>query len=497
MKRVMKRFLFAVVLVVAAAATLPQPVAAQGVLTTDQDMTQPFDPTYYLGVWEIEWHPPDDVGLFPPGPLTGMERVTQINNRYLEVEVHMQGRDGATISGQGMIFYEFGLGGQSVVRYVVYDAGFALLQSGPVGGDLGGYYSAFWETPEIEYAASTYALRGRSHYVSPEGYRVNQEISVDGEEFSNYGVMWLTKRPCVSAPAVTVTDWQGRSVVATEGAVDSDGVRIVYHTAGEGPLLVMIHGVASPWHDYREQIPTLASKYRVVAMSMRGTDMSGKPAGHEHYSSEKVAQDISAIIESFGEDKATIIGQDSGGLHAWYFAMTRPEQTERLISIGSVHPAGLVREIANSPEQQQASLFQRNLQENPDGGKDFVNAIRNAPRDPDEPANLAQLRREAGACLDTDAIVGFYKTNWPISPVTAETASFGFAYGEFPAVKAPTLFFYGKDETFFLNGTLNETWDWVDAPLTLHVMPGVNHGPHREVPEFVTPRIMEWLETGR
>ena len=40
-------------------------------------------------------------------------------------------------------------------------------------------------------------------------------------------------------------------------------------------------------------------------------------------------------------------------------------------------------------------------------------------------------------------------------------------------------------------------WEWVDAPLTIHVLPGVGHGPHSQVPEIVTPRMMEWLETGR
>ena len=170
----MKRTLLAVWLVIAAVVTAPQPGAAQTGPTSEADMAQPFDPRYLMGVWEVEWAPPDDVGLFPPGPLTGIERVTHIDNRFLKVEVFLRGRDGAAINGEGMIFYEYGLGGQSMVRYVVYDAGFALLQSGPVGGDLGGYYSAFWETPEIEHNAQTYALRGRSYFVSPEAYRVNQ-----------------------------------------------------------------------------------------------------------------------------------------------------------------------------------------------------------------------------------------------------------------------------------------------------------------------------------
>ncbi len=493
----MKRTLLAVWLVIAAVVTAPQPGAAQTGPTSEADMAQPFDPRYLMGVWEVEWAPPDDVGLFPPGPLTGIERVTHIDNRFLKVEVFLRGRDGAAINGEGMIFYEYGLGGQSMVRYVVYDAGFALLQSGPVGGDLGGYYSAFWETPEIEHNAQTYALRGRSYFVSPEAYRVNQEISIDREEYANFGLMWLTKKPCVSAPEVTVTDWRGESVVATEGSVDSNGVRIVYHTAGEGPLIIFVHGVASPWHDYRNQIPMLSQKYRVVAMSTRGTDMSDKPEGYENYAAERVSEDISAIIEHLGEDKATIVGQDSGGVYAWHFAMTRPEQTERLVSIGTVHPGGLVRELIDNPEQQQANQFQRNMQVYPGAGDDFGEGVRGAPRDPDEPGNLAQLRREAASCLDTDSIVGFYKENWPVAPTTMETPSGGFRLGEYPPVTAPTLFIYGKDGPFFLNPTVNGMWDWVDGPLTIQVLPGVGHGPHKEVPEFVTPRIMDWLETGR
>ena len=79
------------------------------------------------------------------------------------------------------------------MRYIVYDVGFSMLQFGPLGGDLGGYYSHFWETPAFEFNDHTFAMKGRSYYVSPAAYRVNQQISVDGEEYFNFGVMWLTK----------------------------------------------------------------------------------------------------------------------------------------------------------------------------------------------------------------------------------------------------------------------------------------------------------------
>jgi len=298
------------------------------------------------------------------------------------------------------------------------------------------------------------------------------------------------------ANEVTITDWRGASVTATEGSVDSGGVKIVYHTVGEGPLVIFVHSISGPWFDFRHQIVMLSEKYRVVAMSTRGTDKSDKPVGVEHYASARISDDIIAIIDHFSEDKATIVGQDSGGLHAWHFAMTHPERTERLISLGSIHPAGLIRELIDNPDQQQASTFQRGMQENPNAGEEYGERLRNRPAT-DEPPALATLRKEAYARTDPQSVVGFYKANWPTTPVTMETEGFGFKFGEFPPVQAPTLFLYGKDSGPFQNPTLNDMWEWVDGPLTIQVLPGVGHGPYTQVPEIITPRIMEWLDTGR
>ena len=299
------------------------------------------------------------------------------------------------------------------------------------------------------------------------------------------------------ANEVTITDWRGASVTATEGSVDSNGVKIVYHTVGEGPLVIFVHSISGPWFDFQHQIVMLSEKYRVVAMSTRGTDKSDKPVGDEHYASVRISDDTEAIIDHFGEDKATIVGQDSGGLHAWHFAFTRPERTERLISLGSIHPAGLIRELIDNPDQQRASSFQQGMQENPNAGKEYGERLRNRPANPDERPALATLRKEAYARTDPQSIVGFYKANWPTSPVTMETEGFGFKVGEFPPVQAPTLFIYGSDSGPFQRPTLNDMWEWVDGPLTIQVLPGVGHGPHTQVPEFVTPRMMEWLDTGR
>ena len=44
--------------------------------------------------------------------------------------------------------------------------------------------------------------------------------------------------PSLANADVTITDWRGVSVTVTEGWVDSNGVKVVYHTVGEGPLVI-------------------------------------------------------------------------------------------------------------------------------------------------------------------------------------------------------------------------------------------------------------------
>ena len=292
---------------------------------------------------------------------------------------------------------------------------------------------------------------------------------------------------------VTISDWKGLEVTVTEGEVDSDGVKIVYHTAGEGPLVVIVHSITGPWFDWRHQIPTLAQRYQVVTMSTRGTDESDKPVGVEHYTMAKIAQDIDAIITHLGHDRAILVGQDSGGFYAWNFAMTYPEKTDRLIAIGSIHPAGLLRELVSDPDQQQASMFQRGMQENPDAAANFGERVRSRPARPGDTPELTRMRQEAYDRLYPESIVNFYKANWPRPPFTLETEGFGFLVATFPPVQAPTLVIYGENDGAFLPGTLNDMWRYIDSDLTLEVLPGVGHGPHTEVPELVTPRVMSWL----
>ena len=142
------------------------------------------------------------------------------------------------------------------------------------------------------------------------------------------------------AMAQTLTDWTGKTATLTEGVFDSNGLEMHYHTVGEGPLMVMLHGLGGAWFDYRHQIPSLATRYQVAVLTLRGTNMSAKPTGVENYTVAKVAEDIKNLITHLNRDKAIVLGQDSGGFYAWNFAMhDRSAHQHRLLPSGGPDPS--------------------------------------------------------------------------------------------------------------------------------------------------------------
>ena len=104
-------------------------------------------------------------------------------------------------------------------------------------------------------------------------------------------------------------------------------------------------------------MPALAQLGDVVAIDQRGFNLSDKPEGIESYLVSKLVGDVRAVLAHFHRDKAVLIGHDWGGLVAWLFAMSYPEQTDRLIILNLPHPKGLARELANNPAQRASSQY--------------------------------------------------------------------------------------------------------------------------------------------
>jgi epoxide hydrolase 4 len=91
--------------------------------------------------------------------------------------------------------------------------------------------------------------------------------------------------------------------------------------------------------------------------------ISDKPQGGEYYLMRHLISDIQAVIRYLEKDKAIIMGHDWGGAIAWFFAMYIPTMTERLIVLNTPHPSGIVRELAQNPQQQKQSAYARDFQQ--------------------------------------------------------------------------------------------------------------------------------------
>lgn len=87
------------------------------------------------------------------------------------------------------------------------------------------------------------------------------------------------------------------------GYADSQGVKIHYASLGEGPLVVMMHGFPDYWYTWHHQMEALAPDYRVVAMDLRGYNLSDKPKGIEDYSMRLLVGDVRAVINHLGREK--------------------------------------------------------------------------------------------------------------------------------------------------------------------------------------------------
>ncbi len=116
--------------------------------------------------------------------------------------------------------------------------------------------------------------------------------------------------------------------------------RMTYRTAGEGPVLLLIHGMAGSATTWKQVMPALSERFTVVAPDLLGHGRSDKPAGD--YSLGAFASTLRDLLVALGPEHATMVGQALGGGVAMQLAYQYPERCERLVLVGS---GGLGREV--------------------------------------------------------------------------------------------------------------------------------------------------------
>src|SRR5919112_3585140 len=120
--------------------------------------------------------------------------------------------------------------------------------------------------------------------------------------------------------------------IRTEQAV-IHGHALCYRTAGEGPAILLVHGIAGRAENWDPIFPALARNHTVNAPDLPGHGLSGKPPGD--YSIGALASAMRDLLVYLGHDRATMIGHSLGGGVAMQYAYMFPERADRLVLISS------------------------------------------------------------------------------------------------------------------------------------------------------------------
>ena len=109
---------------------------------------------------------------------------------------------------------------------------------------------------------------------------------------------------------------------------------ISYIDKGQGPVIVLLHGVPTSGWLYRKMIDPLVDQgYRVVAPDMLGFGNSDSPKGYEVYSEDKHAERLLALMDHLNIDQWAHAMHDAGGLWTWELLERQPHRILSLIHI--------------------------------------------------------------------------------------------------------------------------------------------------------------------
>jgi pimeloyl-ACP methyl ester carboxylesterase len=133
---------------------------------------------------------------------------------------------------------------------------------------------------------------------------------------------------------------EGTTEFETVHHVELHGQHVSYRTAGSGPVILLVHGVAGTSEQWADVAPVLAEEFTVLAPDLLGHGQSAKPQGD--YSLGAYAVSLRDLLVVLGHRRATIVGHSLGGGVAMQFAYEYPVFAERMVVVSS---GGLGREV--------------------------------------------------------------------------------------------------------------------------------------------------------
>jgi 3-oxoadipate enol-lactonase len=139
--------------------------------------------------------------------------------------------------------------------------------------------------------------------------------------------------------------------------VNINGIDLYYEVHGEGPALVLAHGGGGSHLSWWQQVPEFSKRYKVITFDHRS--FGNSPDAPNGPGPQAFVQDLTALLDHLGVQKAAVAGQSMGGWTVCGFAAAHPERTSALIlcdTTGGVQTPEIAKSHATIRERGQGSL---------------------------------------------------------------------------------------------------------------------------------------------
>jgi len=289
----------------------------------------------------------------------------------------------------------------------------------------------------------------------------------------------------------------------TTARVAANGLEFEVDQCGDGNRLALcLHGFPEHSFSWRHQLPLLAEQgYRAWAPNLRGYGGSSRPPHPADYAIEHLLEDVAGLIDAgraeLGDAQAPVVllAHDWGAVIAWYFAMRRLRDLDRLVIMNVPHPAAAARAM-RQPAQLRRSwyVFFFQIPWLPEklfglrGAQGIADMFRNTcchPEQFSEPV-CEVYRRNAAQPGALKAMIDYYRA-LVRGGGAARQRDLGF-----PLIETPTLMLWGEEDVALTLATTEGTGEFV-RDLTFRRLPRVSHWVQQDAPEAVNAMLEAWL----
>lgn len=118
-------------------------------------------------------------------------------------------------------------------------------------------------------------------------------------------------------------------------ATASDGVRLYYEEAGTGTPIIFVHEFGDNYRSWEEQIGYFSRRHRCIVYAARGYAPSDIPADVSMYSQRRACDDIAAVLDHLGIERAHVVGLSMGGFATLHFGLNHASRALSLTAAGA------------------------------------------------------------------------------------------------------------------------------------------------------------------